>query len=236
MKCLVFDSSTLISIATNNLLWVIERLKNIYDGEFYITPIVKNELINYPISTKKFKLEAVQILSLISRGILKVYENPIIEEESKEIFYLTNNMISSEGKPIQLLQDGEIEAMIAASKLNADLFLIDERTTRVIMEDPKKLASLIGKKTQKSVTLNEDMVVRFSKKIKKIKIARSIELLLVAFDLGILDEYTSNIKGFDNNIKKELIDGLLWGLRLRGCSISQKEIDEVLVLYKDKFR
>ena len=30
------------------------------------------------------------------------------------------------------------------------------------------------------------------------------------------------------DLKKTLLEGLLWGLKLRGCSISTEEIDEIL--------
>ncbi len=236
MKCIVFDSSTLISIATNNLLWVLEELKKKYGGEFYITPAVKDEIIDYPLLTKKFKLEAVQILSLIFQGVLKVYESPTLKKDAQQIVSLANHMVLSGGKPITLLQEGEIEALALALELDADLLAVDERTTRVIIEDPEKLASLMGKKTQRHISLNEDLVAQLLEKIHGLKVARSVELLLIAFDLGILERYVSNIKNFPNNLQMELIEGLLWGLRFKGCSISEKEINEILDLYKGKLQ
>ena len=68
-------------IASGNFCWnsgmfmfkasvVLEELKKRYDGEFYITPAVKKELIDRPLKGKLFKLEALQLMSFISKGII----------------------------------------------------------------------------------------------------------------------------------------------------------------------
>ena len=54
MKSLVFDSGPIISLATNNLLWVLEPLKNKFNGKFFITQAVKGEIVERPLETKKF--------------------------------------------------------------------------------------------------------------------------------------------------------------------------------------
>jgi len=35
-----------------------------------------------------------------------------------------------------------------------------------------------------------------------------------------------------NGNKKDILDGLLWGLRLRGCAISTEEINDMIKLVK----
>ena len=62
MKCLVFDSGPIISLTTNNLLWILEPLKNKFKGRFVITEGVRKELIDKPLTTKKFKFEALHCL------------------------------------------------------------------------------------------------------------------------------------------------------------------------------
>ena len=61
MKSLIFDAGPIISLATNNLLWILEPLKNKFDGKFYLTDAVKRELVDRPLETKKFKFEAIQV-------------------------------------------------------------------------------------------------------------------------------------------------------------------------------
>ena len=41
MKALVFDSSAIISLATNNLLWTVKHLKEKFGGEFILPASVK---------------------------------------------------------------------------------------------------------------------------------------------------------------------------------------------------
>ena len=63
MKYLVFDSSSLITLAMNNLIWVLEPLKKKYKGDFCISTSVRNEILDTPLKGKKFKLEAMQLIT-----------------------------------------------------------------------------------------------------------------------------------------------------------------------------
>jgi hypothetical protein len=65
---LVFDSGPIISLSTNNLLWILPKIKEKFDGEFLITPAVKRECVTRPLETKKFKFEALQVLRQIEKG------------------------------------------------------------------------------------------------------------------------------------------------------------------------
>ena len=86
MKAIIFDSSTIINLAMNNLLWVLKPLKDIYKGEFYITNNIKKEIIDRPFNIKRFKLESIQIKNEIKKGIIKIYP----EDLSKETQELSN--------------------------------------------------------------------------------------------------------------------------------------------------
>ena len=50
--------------------------------------------------------------------------------------------------------------------------------------------------------------------------------------LGLLNNYLPNIP----DSKKELLDALLWGLKLEGCAISEKEIRLIIKLGKSKLK
>ncbi len=230
MRSIVFDSSAIISIATNNLLWVLKSLKEKFRGNFYITESVKEEIIDYPIKTKKFKLEAMQILSLISDGVLEVYSNDKVKERSYYFSNLINNMFEARGEFIQVVQKGEMESLALVEYLSSNAFVIDERTTRVIIENPLKLLKLLGRKLHTKIKLNKNSLKAF-KVIGDINVIRTSELLAVAFELGILDKYIEdkeNLVGKD--LKRDLLDGVLWGLKLKGCAISSNEINELLRL------
>ena len=53
--------------------------------------------------------------------------------------------------------------------------------------------------------------------------------MTVAFELGLFKEYENK---FTN--KKEIFEGILWGLKLRGCAISTEEIDELIKIERVK--
>ena len=53
---------------------------------------------------------------------------------------------------------------------------------------------------------------------------RSVELVTISYELGLLDKYIVNIK----NPRKALLEGVLWGVKLNGASVSEREIKEIV--------
>lgn len=87
MKSLIFDSGTIITLALNDLLYILQPLKRLFRGEFYITEAIKKELIGKPLNTKRFMLEALVIKKLVEEGILKVFPfNSKLKHEEKKNF------------------------------------------------------------------------------------------------------------------------------------------------------
>ena len=60
-RAIIFDAGTLITLAMNGLLPELRKLRGIFKGKFLITKEVKNEVVDRPINTKRFELEALQI-------------------------------------------------------------------------------------------------------------------------------------------------------------------------------
>lgn len=222
MKSLVFDTSSIISIVTNDLLNVLVRLKEKFDGEFYITKEVKRELIDYPINSKKFKLEALVLDKFLKDKQIKLLHNLNLEKKCKELLELANNIFIADNNYIKITHKGEIESLALCTIFNS-VFVVDERTIRMLVENYKNLQRLLESKLHTKVSVNEENLKAFLEEVKDVKIIRSSELMTVAFELGLFDEYEN---------KKELLDGLLWGLRLRGCTISSEEINKVESLFR----
>ena len=230
MKVIVFDSSSIISLAMNDLLWTLKALKKIYKGDFYIPNSVKKEIIDVPIKSKKFKLEAIMISKLVDEGVLKVGK---IVDVNKLLFLANSVFVSKEnlqvkspGGKLNILQKGEIEAIALCAELNADAYVVDERTMRLFMEDSEGLKTILEGKLHTSVSVDNKMLSDFKKQINGVNIIRSSELMMVALEKGLFEEYI-NVKN-----KRELVDAILWGLRLRGCAISTEEINETIKLVK----
>lgn len=218
MKSLVLDSSSIISLVTNDLLWLFKHLKKIYGGEFYIPHSVKLELVDDPLKTKKFKLEAIMVSKVIEEGDLKVHDKLSVEDLLDQV----NRIYSVGGKPICILHKAEIEALVLTLRLQADAYVVDERTMRLLIEDPKLLKKILARKLHRDVGMDMRLVKDFQHLVKGVKVIRSTELALIAYEKGLLDRLLTS-----SNTREDLVDGLLWGLRLRGCSISNEEIADI---------
>lgn len=225
MKSIVFDTSAIISLATNNLLWTLKPLKEKFNGSFIISDEVKKEVYDNPIRGKKFKLEAVQIMELINAGVLEVKYEESVKSKAMELANLANNIFKTKGESIRIVHLGEIESLALAIKLKSDALVIDERTTRVIVEDPRSLADFLSKKFHTKIHIDEYNLEVWRKLIIELNVTRSAELMTVAYELGVLDNYLP--KKISRDSKETLLDGLLWGVKLRGCAISVIEIEKI---------
>lgn len=230
MSCIVFDTSTIISLVTNNLLSVLGPLKKKYGGEFCVPQAVKGEIIDRPLLSKKFKLEAMQVMHEIAQGTLSLKKEP--EEDVTYLLNLSNTIFMAHGNYIRLMHWGEVAMLALAKSINADAVAVDERTTRLMIESPKVLARILEKKMHTKITVNNNNLRLFKDYTKGMTVIRSAEIAVIAYDLGLLNAYMDpKIKNIAQiNPKRDLLDGILWGLKLRGCSINSEEISRILRL------
>jgi len=220
MKALFFDSGPIISMTMNNLLWIFEPLKKKFGGDFLITKGVKNELIDKPLKIKRFEYEAIQISKLVDDGILKVWQEAAKKKEV--LLKLANASFKTQGKWIRIVQDAEVEILAMACGFGCDV-VIDERTVRLLIEDPGNLRELLEKRLNRNVTMDKKNVERFRDEVSEVKIIRSIELVAIAFELGLFNHMVPKIK----NGKSVLLDAVMWGVKLDGCAVTRAEINEL---------
>ncbi|MBI2140220.1 hypothetical protein HYU14_04800 [Candidatus Woesearchaeota archaeon] len=226
MKALFFDTGPVISLTTNNLLWILPELKKRFRGKFYITPSTRRELIEKPLEIKKYKFEALQVLRLIEGGVLDVLDDPSLDAETVHLLGLANTSFSAKGSNISMINYAEMSAVVAAVKYGAEAVVIDERSTKLIIENPEKLEEVFENKLHTDVIIDRKNLNEFLHHVERIKVIRSVELAVIAFELGLLDQFVLGIP----NPKKTLLDSLLWGVKIRGCAISEKEIDEIVAM------
>jgi hypothetical protein len=217
MKYIIFDSGPIINFAMNSLLPVLKKLKTEFNGEFLITKEVKQEVIDTPLNIKKYELEALQIKELFDEGILKhadLSPEQIDELRVKRetIMNMANTTFYANNHPIHLIEKGE-SAALALSWITKEpnVIAIDERTARMLCENPENLRKLLQKKLGTNITANKKNYEFF----QKFKVIRSTELAYIAFQKGLVD-----IKD------KRTLDALLNALKYHGCSISEEEIEE----------
>lgn len=227
MRSIIFDTSTIISMASNNLLWLLGPLKLKFNGEFFIPPLVKAELIDRPLHSKRFKLEAMQILKEVKNGNLNFYEEDIVGETT-EVTNLSNSIFMVQNNYIRITHPGEMSVLALAKKVDANALAIDERTTRVLVEDPYRMVELLQGRLHTQVMVNEDNLREFQTSIKKVPVIRSSEMCAIAYEMGLFEKYAGVGKGLIENPKQSILDALLWGVKLRGCAISTQEIEELL--------
>jgi predicted nucleic acid-binding protein len=224
-KIIVFDTGPIINLAINNLLWLLEALKKSSNVDFYISPKVYEELINKPLNTKKYKLEAFQVLPYINKGIVKVYKHPKIKQIAEELEFYANNTFKIRDKNVKIVHAGEIEALATTLFLEADAIGIDERTTRHLIEKPEKIAQHMEHKIHAEVKIDWKNLNTIKKKVKDVRVIRSAELVTIGFEKGLFKRY-----GEKNRFA--ILEGALWAVKLNGCSMKEQEIKQIIKMEK----
>ncbi len=237
MKIIVFDSGPIISFALNGILWLLPELKEVYNGRFVFPPSVKKEVIDRPLQSRKFGFEALRVNHLLARNVLEVQESAAAHSQAEELLRLANSSFEAHGTFMNLVQFAEIEALALARELHAEAVVIDERTTRMLVEAPENLKSLLEKRLHTQITVHQDTLARFRSQLSSIKIIRSAELVTVAYAYGLLDEYvdgasTKTAQSVASSKKGAMLESLLWAMKLNGCAISEKNIASIIALEK----
>ncbi|MEM4282719.1 MAG: hypothetical protein QXU88_02690 [Candidatus Woesearchaeota archaeon] len=222
-KALVFDAGPIISLTTNNLLWILAELKERFKGRFYIVESVRRELIDKPITTKKFKFEALQVEQLIESDVLTVASEQKAKEDAIRFMTLANSSLVVNQTPLKLVQLAEMESIAFGLRCSAQAIVIDEKTTRLLVENPEGLARLLSKRLHVNVKIDKEALSELHAVLDGIRFIRSVELAAAAYALGILDRFVVKVP----DARTELVDSVLWGLKLNGCAISEHELSDL---------
>ena len=218
MKALIFDSGSLINFSMNGLVSLFEDLKKNFKGKFIITKEVKYEVIDRPMKIKRFELGALKIQHLLKEKVLEMPSALGIDEEDikvkkRKILSLANHAYYARGELMHIIDDGEAScvalSLLAKEKGIESVIAIDERTTRMIIENPENLRRLFENKLHGKVKLEQDLSF-----LRGIRVIRSAELAYVAYKKGLV------------KLKNGVLDALLYATKYKGCSISRQEIEE----------
>lgn len=220
-KVIFFDAGPAISLIISRLVWILPLLKEQFNGKFYITPAVKKELVERPLTTRRFQFEALQVIKLINDGVLEVY-NKVPQQTASQLINLANSTFQVDGKNIDIIQSGEIESVSCALELNATV-VMDERTLRLFIEKPSGMVKLLESRFMKDVTVDKKQMNKFQQLLKNISILRSIELVGVAYKKGWLDSYLPPEK----NGRELLVESVLWATKYSGCAVTDHEVEEI---------
>ncbi len=220
-KAIIFDAGILITFAMNGLLPEFRGLKEKFNGKFIITEQVKYEVIDRPIKTKRFELEALKIQKLFEDKIL---ESPSslgingkeIKMRAEQLKETTNSIFLSRKDFIKLVDVGETSCLALSEQLTKkgiqNVIAVDERTIRTLSENPENLKNYLQKKLKTKIKINNQNL----KSLGKFKFIRSAELVYIAYKKGVV-----KLKG------KKVLDALLYAVKFKGCAISSDEIEEI---------
>ena len=125
---------------------------------------------------------------------------------------------------MNLLHDAEVSVVALYLQKNADAFVVDEKTTRLLIENPNKLHNILKHNLHTKVEENKDNIKQFRKLTRSVKMIRSVELVTIAYEKGLLEKYLTHIP----EAKKTLLESVLWGVKLNGCAVSKREIEQIL--------
>ena len=212
---MVCDSSALISLTDSCFVHALYFLKKKYSGSFIIPPSVEYECVTHPMSMKMHALHALRIKRAINDRVLDVVKLPE-EKEVQEIKWLANNLFYAGGTPLKLIQEGETEMLALAHELGIQNMLVDERTVRMLVEDPESLRVHLEEEFHRPITTNEENLSAFSRMTRDMRFFRSSELLLLAYEKGYFADY--------GTLQEDAIEAALYKLKYAGCAIGFGEI------------
>lgn len=213
VKRVVSDSSSIISMAINCMSTIMGEL----GVEFVVSPEVYDEVITRPSNSKRYMLESIRIKKLFNEGVIKV-ESPS-PALTRQIMDVSNSVYHMHKQNIKLIHLGEAAALALAKEINADAFLIDERTMRMVLEDPEQLKVVLSSQVNHGVDIDYKQLELFKALVPNIKLIRSCEVAAVAYEKGVLGKALGDGR-------KEAFLSVLYALKFSGCSISWDEIEE----------
>jgi len=217
-ESIVCDSSSLLSLSDSCLLWVISGMTGRFMGHFIISKAVEYESVIRPLEMKSHTLGAIRVKKLLLDNVIKVVETPNSRRLTSEILSLGNNMFYLGGRPLKLIHEGETETLAVAIDLGLKNILIDERTTRMLIEAPLDMKSHMEMEFQKRIELNQNNLNQFLEMTRNLNLFRSTELAIIGYEKGFFKDY--------GEMEKRAVESALYGLKFAGCSISFNEIEE----------
>ena len=163
-------------------------------------------------------------MNLIEKKVLEVVDDKKVTEKAKQLVDEANRIFKGFHHNIRIIQTGEMEAMAMAELYNADGVVVDERITRTLIEHPYGLRKHMERKLHTRLSVDKRLLEKLSDELDDVYIIRSTELVAVAFELGILDKYLLSKRVS----RKDILESALWAVKLRGCSVSEDEIDKIV--------
>ncbi len=218
MKDVLCDSSSIISLADSCLDGVLHYLHSSFGVRFIIPPEVEYEVITRPLSNglKQYYFSALKTQKLLNDGVL-VKSTPANSSMRQEVLEAANKLFFMKGKAIRLVHEGEAGMIGLARELGLSAILIDERTTRMLIETPIRLKKHLEQEFGVNVMVNKANLKKFAELTANMQVIRSSELMILAHENGFMGAFPND---------KKLLEAALYKIKFSGCSITFDEISK----------
>ncbi|MBN3036977.1 MAG: hypothetical protein JW834_00860 [Candidatus Diapherotrites archaeon] len=213
-RTIVCDASALISLSENCLLWLLYDL----DADFVIPKSVKEEIVDRPLASERFEFKAMRLAKAVDDGVLRVVEDRRAWSLARKLERSANRLLKKRRKPVTVMHVGEADALGLAMQMKA-IYLLDERTTRLVVEDPDSLKRYIEARMHIDLDLDKRVAKDLREDMNGVRIIRSAELLAYAYEKGLLERL-----GFNGRV----LHAGLFALKFAGCAITDDEIRDYL--------
>lgn len=212
----ICDSGPLISLSNNCLFNVISFLSQRSNVDFIIPSGVEDEIVNTPIKISKYAFAAMRFKkAIIEKEITIVNSKNLLVQKIKNT---ANNTYHLRGKPLQILHKGEAECLAAYQEYKCQALVIDEKTTKLLIEAPERLQEVMQREYKEKINFNDKAAREFAKLTPNVQILRSTELVAIAMQKGYFDNFPE---------PKEAYAAALTSLKNAGCSVTEGEIKEL---------
>ena len=216
-QAIVCDASSLISLTDSCFVHVVYFLRKKCSGRFIIPPSVERECVEQPMHMRNYALHAIRLKRAIAEGMIDVV-GANEGNGAEELRFAANNLFHSSGTPIRLLHHGEADVLSLALEAGVDNLLMDERTARMLVEDPESLRQHLERELGRPVSVNDGNMAQFSRATRRLRFFRSSELILLAYEKGYFSDY--------GDLERDAVEASLYKLKYAGCAIGFGEIDE----------
>ncbi len=217
-KEILCDSSSLISLTASCFTGVLNFLHHRFNVDFIISPTVEYECVQRPLESKskQHALSALRIKDAIQHGvILKIDAD--VGERTQTLEEMANKVFFVKGQGLRIVHKGETELLALSKELGINNLLMDERTTRILIEAPFKYKQHLEDEFKVNVMLNKKHLLTLQEMFANMNIIRSTELLVLAYENGMMNDL--------KDLKKPMLEAGLFGLKYAGCSIRSDEIE-----------
>ncbi len=214
---IVCDSSPLISFSDTCNIGALRFLKS-RGARFVVPPGVRAEIVSNPMHIRKYQFSAVRLKQTLDSGVLELATIPDLAQKTSEVLEAANGIFAANGKTLKIVHEGEAECIALFEGVGAKALLIDEKTTRLLIENPYKLAELMEGEYGSKIAVDDGNLALFRKMTRNLFVLRSSEALAVAAKRGFFKEYGES--------ENEAFHSALYALKESGCSITSGELDE----------